>query len=62
MWTDPVVDEVRKVRDEHAARFGYDLDAIVRDLKRLEAESGRVFVSYPPRRTSRRHGADSGRP
>ena len=25
MWEDPIVEEVRKIREEHAARFGYDL-------------------------------------
>ena len=47
---DPIVDEVRRVRDEHAARFNYDLDAIFRDIKDQEKTSGRTFVSYPPRR------------
>ena len=50
MWEDPIVEEVRKVREDHAARFGYDLKAIYRDLKRQEEESGRTFVSWPPRR------------
>ena len=33
MWEDPIVEEVRKIREEHAAKFKYDLDAIYRDLK-----------------------------
>lgn len=33
---DPVVQEVRRIREEHAARFDYDLEAIVTDLKRTE--------------------------
>lgn len=45
---DPIVDEVRKVRDEHAARLGYDLDAIFRDIKEQEKKSGRRFVSFSP--------------
>ena len=47
---DPIVDEVRRVRDEYAARFDYDLDAIFRDIKEQEKKSGRKFVSYPPQR------------
>lgn len=47
---DPIVDEVRKVRDAHASRFHYDLDAIFRDIKEQEEKSGRKFVSFPPRR------------
>ena len=41
---DPIVDEVRRVRDAHAARFNYDLDAIFLDIKKREKESGLVFV------------------
>ena len=45
---DPIVEEVRRVRDAHAARFHYDLDAIFRDLKDQEKQSGRRFLSFPP--------------
>jgi hypothetical protein len=41
---DPIVDEVRRIRDAHAARFNYDLDAIFRDIKEREKKSGLVFV------------------
>ncbi len=41
---DPIVDEVRRVRDAHAARFNYDLDAIFQDIKEREMNSGLVFV------------------
>jgi hypothetical protein len=30
MWEDPIVEEVRKVREAHAVQFNYDLRAIVR--------------------------------
>jgi len=45
----PIVDEVRRVRDEHAARFNSYLDAIFRDIKKQEKKSGRKFVCFPPR-------------
>ena len=48
---DPIVDEVRRVRDAHAAMFNYDLDAIFQDIKEQEKNSGLKFISYPPRRT-----------
>lgn len=48
---DPIVDAVRRVRDAHAAKFNYDLDAIVKEIKEQEKRSGLKFVSYPPRRT-----------
>jgi hypothetical protein len=45
-WSDPIVDEVRRVREAYAARFNYDLRAIYRDLKEQEKRSGRKLVSY----------------
>jgi hypothetical protein len=49
MRKDPIVNKIRKIRETHAARFNYDLQAIYRDLKRQEKSSGRTFVSYPSR-------------
>ena len=65
MWKDPVVEEVRRIRDAHAAKFGYDLRAIFEDLKRQEKECGHKVVSFPPRRPSAarlafRRGPESG--
>ncbi len=44
--SDPIVDEVRRVRGEHAARFNYDLWAIFRDIKEQQERSGLNFVSF----------------
>jgi hypothetical protein len=52
MSDDPIVDEIRKFRDEYAAKFNYDLKAIVNDLKRKEKESGVRTVSRPPHRVT----------
>ncbi len=52
MRDDPIVAEVRRIRQEHAARFGYDLDLIVQDLKAQEKASGRQYIRLPPRRLS----------
>lgn len=50
MIDDPIVDEIRRIRDAHAARFNYDLEAIYRDIKEREKEwekkLGRKFISY----------------
>ena len=56
--TDPIVEEVRRVREAHAARFNYDLDAIVRDLREQQKNSGRTYITLPPRR----HSGPSQRP
>jgi hypothetical protein len=50
MFEDPIVAEIRRVRQAHAAQFNNDLDAIVADVQRRERESGRQYVSFPSRR------------
>jgi hypothetical protein len=53
MWQDPIVEEVRRVREAYAKRFNYDLEAIFKDLKIKEEQaraSGRLVVKLPPRR------------
>ncbi len=50
MKADPIVAEVRAVRDRLAARFDYDIDAIFRHIQSEEARSGRTYVRCPPRR------------
>lgn len=49
MWTDEIVEETRRTREEYAARFNYDLEAIYEDLKRQEQQSKRKIVSLPPK-------------
>ncbi len=48
--TDPVIAEVRAVRDGLAARAGYDVGAIFRRIRERQDESGREYVTYPARR------------
>ena len=33
MMNDPIVNEIRKYRDEHSKKFDYNLDAIVADYQ-----------------------------
>jgi hypothetical protein len=49
MTRDPIVDEVRKFRDAYAKHFQYDLDAICRDIRAKQTQSGRQVVSLPPK-------------
>ena len=44
--SDPIVDEVRRIRDAHAAQFNYDPDAIFRDILEQEKRSGRKYYSF----------------
>ena len=48
--SDPIVDEVRRVRAEIAARHGNDVAAIIRHAQEFERASDRACVRYPPRR------------
>ena len=50
---DPIVEEIRKIRDEHAARFNYDADAIFDDFERSQKELGLPLVILPPNRVSK---------
>jgi len=50
---DPIVEEVRKARQDHAAEFDHDLAAICKDLKRIERECGHRLVTLPPKLLSK---------
>ena len=47
-WKDPIVEEVREIRDRIAARFDYDVKAIGRYYQQKQRESKRKDISYPP--------------
>ena len=46
---DPIISEVRAVRDAHAARFDYEMAAIFRDIRAMQERSGREYVRLPAR-------------
>ena len=50
MFKDPIVEEVRADRQRHAAKFGYDLTAIVEDLKQKQEHLDRPVVTRPAKR------------
>ena len=41
---DPIVEEVRRARDEHARMFNYDLAAICEDIRRHQSKCGHPVV------------------
>ncbi len=49
MKPDPIVDEVRKAREAHAAKFNYDLTAICTDLKKKEKNAAHPIAARQPR-------------
>ena len=50
MAPDPIVEQIRAGRDAYARSHGYNLQAIVADLQRRQAEGRRKVVSLPPKR------------
>lgn len=50
MWKDEIVEEVRRIREEHAAKFNHDLKAIYEDAVKRQKLSGRKLVSFPPKK------------
>jgi len=46
MLHDPIVEEVRAIRDQLAAQFDYDIQLIVQDAQRKQAASQRRIVSF----------------
>ena len=50
MESDPVVAEVRAVREQLAARLGFRLHDIVKEAQRQDAAGERKVVRLPPRR------------
>lgn len=55
MCKDKVLEEIYKIREEHARAFNYDLEAICDDLRQKQAESGRQIISQPLKRSSQQH-------
>lgn len=50
MSRDPIIDEVRAIRDAIAREHDYDLDSIFRMLRTREMTSARSHVTLPTRR------------
>ena len=49
MQKDPIVEEIRKFRDEYAGQFSYDLHAIYQDLRKKQGQAGRRVISLSPK-------------
>lgn len=51
-YSDPIVDEVRAIRDAIAKECDYDVEKIAQAIKAHEAQSGRKIVRLPPRKVA----------
>jgi len=49
MWQDPIVEEIRQLRQQYGAQFNHDLKAICQDLRERQNKGGRKVVTLPPR-------------
>ncbi len=49
MQADPIVEETRRLRQEYAKQFGYDLRAMAADLRKHEQQHPERLVSFPPK-------------
>jgi hypothetical protein len=49
---DSIVAEVRQIREQRAAKFGFDHKRMMLDARRRERASGRKLVTLSPRRLS----------
>ena len=49
MWTDPVVEELHRIREAHAARFNNDFWKIAEDLRQIEKNWSGPKIAPPPK-------------
>ena len=57
MQNDPIVEEIRNIREAHTAKFNFNLKDICADLKKKEKESGHPVVSLPAKRHFKETGS-----
>jgi len=57
MQADPVVEEVRRVRQAYAEQFGFNLKALADDLRKKEQQHPEMVVSFAPKPARRRKTA-----
>ena len=46
MWEDPIVSDVRRVREQLSAQFDFDVKAIFADLRNRQAALGERLVRH----------------
>jgi hypothetical protein len=59
MWRDEILEEIHKIREEHAKAFNYNLQAICDDLRQRQAESGRTMISSPLKQPRQRQQSNN---
>ena len=62
MRNDPIVSEVRAIRDALAAQCGHDIKEIFQKLREQQAKSDLKYVRYPARRVAPTEGVKTPNP
>ena len=57
VYEDPIVDEVRKVRERLAGEFNFDVDVIFEDLRKRQAKLGTRLACRQRKRGTKRAAA-----
>ncbi|MBL0731652.1 MAG: hypothetical protein JJW03_02200 [Desulfosarcina sp.] len=50
MFRDNIVEEIRKNRQEHAAKFNFDIRKIVKELNKQQLDNRRKTISFPSKK------------
>jgi broad specificity phosphatase PhoE len=50
MWQDPIVQETRELREQYAAQFNHDPDAIFEDILKRQNQTTRKVISLSARK------------
>ncbi|MGL5796007.1 MAG: hypothetical protein ACRC80_28730 [Waterburya sp.] len=59
MWRDEILEEIYRIREEHAKAFNYDVKAICDDLRKRQTASDRKIISKPLRQPRQAHNRDA---
>ena len=62
MWEDPIVAEVRDIREKLAAKFGFDVKAIFADLRKRQGSLGGRLIPQKKRAEPTAEGRHSSSP
>ena len=47
--TDPIIAELRAIREARAARFNYDIRAMMEDLRSMKDDPEWEYITLPPK-------------
>jgi hypothetical protein len=50
MYYDPFIEEIHKIREEHAEKFNYDFDAIYLDLLKMKDDKKKKYYNFEKRK------------